>query len=199
MNNNIKDNKDFEKIINIINTNSYCIEFFSNTKKDPNSLSYLIDRKLSQSDNIKLGIAIEKVFKDIIVNFSNLINIRKSNRKGVKEKDHLFMDIKNKIIYYAEIKGNLNLDTEKSKSTYLKVLDIDENLTNQYTKYTIKSFLVGARYVVKNDIPKKILLKYKNIEVLGINDYFENLHLNLNFDNKTYRKMLNLIAEKCFN
>ena len=44
-------------------------------------------------------------------------NIKEKNTKGKKETDHLFMDVNNKIIYYAEIKSNLNLDTEKSNET----------------------------------------------------------------------------------
>jgi hypothetical protein len=50
----------------IIHKNEYIKNCSSNNKKDPSSLSFLIDKKLSQSDCIKLGNGVEKVLSDII-------------------------------------------------------------------------------------------------------------------------------------
>ena len=48
-----------------------------------------------------------------------LKNIKSNTKKGDKETDHLFIDDLNKNIYYAELKSNLNLDTEKRKGREL--------------------------------------------------------------------------------
>ena len=46
----------------------------------------------------------------------------------------------NKIIYYAEIKGNLYLDTEKAFQTCKKIQMITYDLQEEYPEYKIKSF-----------------------------------------------------------
>ena len=118
----------FEDLNLTIYENAYIKNCKSNVKKDFNSLSYLVDKSLSQSDCIKLGIAVEKVFSDMILKYTHLVNIKPKNIKDKKEKDHLFMDVENKTIYYSELKANINLDTEKSKSTYKKCFSIVEEL-----------------------------------------------------------------------
>lgn len=100
-------------------------------------------------------------------------NIKEKNTKGKKETDHLFMDIDNKIIYYAEIKSNLNLDTEKSNETVQKCLNIEKMLINKYSKYKITMFLVGLRHLTSSTIKKEIKNKYNKISenITGINEY----------------------------
>jgi len=82
----------------IIMNNSYVDVCVRNLQIDENSFYSLIKRDLSQSDAIKLGIAIEKIFVDIILTNPQLRNIRKANKKGQKETDHLFL-IKLRILY----------------------------------------------------------------------------------------------------
>ena len=96
-------------------SNEYVQNCQPNGKKDVSSLSYLIDQQMSQTSCIKTGFGVEKVFNDYILSITNLTSIKPKNSKGKKEKDHLYIDEVKKIIYYAEIKANLNLDTEKSK------------------------------------------------------------------------------------
>lgn len=111
------------------------------------------------------------------------------------------MDINKKIIYYAEIKSNLNLDTEKSKQTYKKCLDIKKELQEEYKDYEIKMFLVGVRYYEKIIIPKTILKKYKEINnnLCGINEYFKYLSIKFKiFNEKDYKKILNYLVKKMF-
>lgn len=101
-----KNSFNFDDIKLIINNNNYVKNTHSNKKKDINSLSYLINIKLSQSDCIKLGFGVEKILNDILIKYSTeLKSIKEKNIKGKKEKDHLFMNEKNKIIYYAELKS----------------------------------------------------------------------------------------------
>ena len=170
----------------------------SNKNRDETSLSYLIERQLSQSDCIKLGIAIENYFTGCITKFSPLINIRPSNSKGQKEKDILFIDDERKQIFYTEVKNNLNLDTEKSKTTYEKCLKIREELTLE--GYTINWCLLGARYIHSDNMPTKISKKYSSIKdnLFGVNQFLEMYHIKFSFTNETYKNLLNDIANSCF-
>jgi hypothetical protein len=186
----------------IISKNKYVQNCTSNKKKDKNSLSYLIEKNLSQSDCIKTGIGMENIIKDIILHENkNLINIKEKNSKGDKEFDHLFKDDINKIIYYAELKSNLNLDTEKCKSTSNKCKDNLKILQEKYKDYKIIMFLVGLRYTNKNNIPRTIEKKYLEINnnLVGINEYLENLlNIKLYFDDITYKNFINILVNEMF-
>jgi hypothetical protein len=186
----------------VIDNNIYVTNCKSNKKKDINSLSYLIDIDMSQSDCIKMGVGVENILREYILKkCPNLKNIKKKNKKGKKERDHLFKDKKNKIIYYAELKSNINLDTEKSKSTYNKCLQILEELKEKHKDYTIKMFLLSVRHFSRVNIPNVILSKYKIIEdnLVGMNEYFDALSITDKFkDENEYKKILNYLAKKMF-
>jgi hypothetical protein len=193
-----------EEIKKIICDNDYVKKCVSNSNKDIHSLSYLFDdMDLSQSDNIKVGHGLEKVLCQIISKLPNLKNIKSYSKtvKGEKEKDHLFLDEEKKIVYYSELKSNLNLDTEKSKITIKKCLKIKEDLKKIYPDYIIKMSLVGLRYCNKNDIPSVIRKKYENLSdnLIGINDYFTLLGLNFIFThNDEYKETLQFLIKKMF-
>ena len=165
-----------------------------------NSLSNLIDIKLSQSECIKMGNALEKYLAQIIEKYTNFSNIKEKNKKGKKEKDHLFINEKEKIIVYAEIKSNLDLDTEKAPATVSKCLEIVEELKEKYTDYEIKWCLLGTRYYNKKEIPKNIIKKYKSIQdnLFGVNDYFELYNIKFKFTVRTYKGLINFIAKTAF-
>ena len=106
-----------------------------------------------------------------------------------------------KTIYYAEIKSNLNLDTEKCKSTSNKCLQIYEELRLEYPDYFIKMYLVGTRYYDKTIIPKIIKNKYLSIEedVLGVNEYLTEMGTNFIFETEIlYKEFLNYLANSMF-
>lgn len=190
-----------DDLYELINKNEYIKNCKSNKKKDFNSLSYLIDKNLSQSDCIKLGIGMEKFLVDLILVYSHdLKNIKEKNIKGFKEKDHLFIDEKNKIIYYSELKSNINLDTEKSKTTSNKCLEIVKQLEETYKNYQIKWCLLGLRYLDYNEIPKVIRGKYTNIKenLYGINQYLNILSISISFTKEEYKKLLNKISDAMF-
>ena len=190
-----------EELTNMISGCSYIQECVSNKKKDENSLSYLVDSiPLSQSDCIKLGTGFEKLLADIVTQNTTLVNIKTKNEKGVKEKDHLFMDTENKIIYYAELKANLNLDTEKSKSTYQKCQHIVEELHNAYPDYDLRWCLLGYRYTNKEKMSKVINTKYKEISenVFGINEYLQMVGVAHVFTEEKYKEFINRIAVSMF-
>lgn len=186
----------------IVNNNSYIQLSSSNKTKDIHSLSSLIERDLSQSDCIKLGTGVEKVLVDcILTNNHGLENIKPKNKKGVKERDHLFKDEANKIIYYAELKSNLNLDTEKCKSTSSKCSQILDELKEEFIDYKIELSLVGLRYFNTSDIPKIITNKYLTIKenVVGINEYLIKMQVrNIFQTEEKYKEFLNYVANSMF-
>jgi hypothetical protein len=186
----------------IIKNNCYVKNCKSNKNKDIHSLSSLIDIELSQSDCIKIGVGLENVLKDYIINQCPFLqDIKQPNKKGVKEKDHLFMDEDKKIIYYAEIKSNLNLDTEKSKATIDKCLHNKEELEKKYQSYEIKMFLISARHYKKDIIPNCINNKYTSIKdnLTGLNEYFSELSISKQFnEEQEYKAILNLLAKSMF-
>lgn len=190
-----------DKLIDIFNKNKNKYGNMKDTGKDFNSISYLINKQLSQSQCIKFGIIMEKLLLDIILEYNhNLKNIKQKIKNGNREKDHLLIDDKNMIIYYAEIKSNINLDTEKSKETSNKCIDIYNELKNMYNEYKINMYLVGIRYYTKDIIPKIILNKYNNIKehVIGINEYLYNLNCDIKFDNDSYQIFINKIVDELF-
>jgi len=54
-----------------------------------------------------------------------------------KDVDLIFKDEVNKIIYYRELKGNIELDTEKLPATICKCKEIEKSLQNTYKDYRI--------------------------------------------------------------
>ena len=196
----VKSNSTLLELDLIIKNNNYIKKCKSNKSKDIDSLSYLITRKLSQSDCIKIGNGLEKIFHDIVSYHTKLKDIKPKNKKGKKEKDHLWCDEDNKIIYYAEFKSNINLDTEKSKSTYEKCLNIVIELKKKFPEYDIKWCLVGCRYINNINIPNKLKYKYNTIKnnLFGVNDYLNLLGISLRFTYNGYCNFLNKVANAMF-
>ena len=192
--------EDLSILFNAISLSTYVVFSNSNKKKDKNSLSSLVSKSLSQSECIRLGFAVEKLLCDICSKTEGFINIKPKNSKGEKEADHLFINNKTKEIYYAEIKTNINLDTEKYKSTTDKILFIMDKLKNKYPNYKINGFLVAARYYDKKIIPSLLLNKYKRINnnVIGVDDYLTLFNKPKFNSEKKYIEWLDAIANTMF-
>jgi len=92
------------------------------------SISHLLygEKPSEQSINIKIGRLGEFLSKELIKINDNLVllncGIQKINDNN-KDVDLIFKDEFNKIIYYRELKGNIELDTEKLPATINKYLD----------------------------------------------------------------------------
>ena len=112
----------------------------TNTK--PGSISHLIygEKPSEQSINIKLGKFGEYLSKELINSNHNLelltCGVQKIN-SNKKDVDLIFKDNVNKIIYYRELKGNIELDTEKLPATITKCKEIENSLKTTYLDYTI--------------------------------------------------------------
>jgi hypothetical protein len=196
----MKDNEDVNPHLkSLIENNVYISNCVTNKKRNIHSISYLSDVLLSQSDCIKLGVSIESVLRDIIMSLTkNIQDIKIKNIKGVKEKDHLFIDDIKKIIYYAELKCNINLDTEKSKAVSAKCISIVEELKEQYPSYFIHMKYVSCRHLNTIDIPKKLLNKFSPIKehIVGVNDYLKFLNVEYQFETiKSYKVFVNYVIE----
>jgi hypothetical protein len=103
------------------------------TLTKPGSISYLLYGE-------KLGRLGEFLSKELIKTNDNLVllncGIQKINNKK-KDVDLIFKDEFNKIIYYRELKGNIELDTEKLPATITKCKEIENSLKTTYLDYTI--------------------------------------------------------------
>ena len=101
------------------------------------SLNYLFyGRRISeQSKFIKLGRFGEYFTKELIMLNKNLelmfCGIQKINNKN-KDVDLIFKDNINNIVYYRELKGNIELDTEKLPATINKCNEINLFLKKEY-------------------------------------------------------------------
>jgi hypothetical protein len=120
--------------------NDYCIEKIKQigiiwvekvlkeklTFTKPGSVSYLLYGKKPSEQSIKTNHNLE------LLNCS----IQKINNKK-KDIDLIFKNEVNKIIYYRELKGNIELDTEKLAATITKCKEIENSLKTTYLDYTI--------------------------------------------------------------
>lgn len=106
------------------------------------SISHLLygEQPSEQSMNIKLGRLGEFLSKELIKTNHNLellqCGVQKINNKK-KDIDLIFKDETNKIIYYRELKGNIELDTEKLPATIAKCIEIENALKTTYLDYSI--------------------------------------------------------------
>jgi hypothetical protein len=112
------------------------------THTKPGSISYLLygEKPSEQSINIKMGRLGEFLSKEIIkVNPSLELltcGVQKINEKK-KDVDLIFKNNLTKTIYYRELKGNIELDTEKLPATINKCNKIVSSLKETYPDYTI--------------------------------------------------------------
>ncbi len=170
------------------------------TIPDIASMRYLVEKDLTQSQCIRLGIELENVLKDVILcNHPDWMKVEEK-LVGQKQCDHLFLNQTEKRIIYAEIKSNLNLDTEKSLSTIQKCQLIERNLIQKYPEYNVQMFLVGLRYFKTHMIPPKILYKYKyfTTNVCGVNEYLQMFGMDGFQDEMEYKQFVNEFFECLF-
>ena len=142
------------------------------TETKPGSISYLLfgAKPSEQSLNIKMGRFGEFLSKELIKQNINLelltCGIQQINDKK-KDVDLIFINKYNKIIYYRELKGNINLDTEKLPATIDKCNVIHEHLKVKYPEYNINFGLLHWS-VYKREMLTDGLSNIKTFETKGI-------------------------------
>jgi hypothetical protein len=158
----------------------------------PGSISYLLygEKPSEQSINIKIGLFGEFLSKELINNSNlKLLNcgIQTFNNKK-KDIDLIFKNEENKTIYYRELKGNIELDTEKLPSTINKCKEIEIFLKKQYIEYNINSGILNWS-IYNREILKQNTRHIKTFENNGIKiDHIEDFLkiININWDKEDY-------------
>ena len=118
---------------------------------EPGSLNYLLfgTQLSTQSINVRMGTVGEDIFKKVIsLNKSLELMTCGPQIVGIsgkkKDIDLLWRDEAAKIVYMREIKGNMELDTEKIVATYKKIPLIFETfLAETYPDYSIDLGILG--------------------------------------------------------
>jgi hypothetical protein len=150
------------------------------TKTKAGSISYLFygEKPSEQSINIKLGYFGEFISKDLIKlnNSFELLKcgVQKINNKK-KDVDLIFKNENNKIIYYRELKGNIELDTEKLPATINKCNEIGISLKDTYKGYDINYGILNWS-IYNRKILKSGLSNIKTFEKEGLQiDHMQDL------------------------
>lgn len=177
----------------------------SNTICEAGGLPYLLfgPQLSSASLYIRIGRNFEKWFK-YIAEDCGMILLPDGVIKNViggksKDIDLLFMDDVKKIVYYRELKSNLDLDTEKLPATYEKIKKITKYLRSEYPSYKIDSSLMAWAVYEEKDLPKRYNSKIKkcndnNVSVSFPIDLFEILGANI--DSDTYWGIFRKLGKK---
>ena len=106
------------------------------------SISYLLygAKPSEQSINIKFGRYGEVLAKELIGCNENIellkCGVQQINDKK-KDVDLIWINKTKKIVYYRELKGNIELDTEKLPATVNKCKEIEQSLKTTYPDYVI--------------------------------------------------------------
>lgn len=159
------------------------------TYTKPGSISYLLQggKPSEQSINIKMGRFGEFLSKELINSKHNFellkCGIQKINNKK-KDVDLIFKDEFNKIIYYRELKGNIELDTEKLPATIEKCKEIENSLKSTYMDYTINcgilNWSVYNRNVLTAGISNIKTFEYGGIKIDHMEDFLNIIQVSWN-------------------
>lgn len=173
------------------------------TYTKPGSISHLLygEKPSEQSINIKFGRLGEFLSKELIKANYNLqllhCGVQKINDKK-KDVDLIFKDETKKIIYYRELKGNIELDTEKLPATITKCKEIENSLQSTYLDYTINCGILNWS-VYNRKILTAGLSNIKTFENGGIKiDHMEDfLHIvNVSWNEDDYYSYFREIGNK---
>jgi hypothetical protein len=173
------------------------------TYTKPGSISYLLygEKPSEQSINIKIGRLGEFMSKELIRSNPNLqlldCGVQKIGDKK-KDVDLIFKDESKKIIYYRELKGNIELDTEKLPATISKCKEIENSLKTTYLEYTINCGILNWS-VYNRKILTAGLSNIKTFEKGGIKiDHMEDFLniINLSWDEDDFNLYFREIGNK---
>jgi len=177
------------------------------TYTKPGSISYLLygQKPSEQSINIKLGRLGEFMSKEFIMANPNLklldCGVQKIGDKK-KDVDLIFKDELNKMIYYRELKGNIELDTEKLPATISKCNEIEDSLKNTYQDYTINCGIVNwgvyNRKILTTGLSNIKTFETGGIKIEHVEDFLQIINICWNEDDyySYFREIGNKIRTK---
>src|SRR6056300_1625307 len=157
---------------------------------DFESIKSLIEFPITQSQSIRLGKVAEDILRLEINETSEWEDIKPPNRRGEKERDHLFRHI-TEAIKYAESKANLHLDTEKKNGTVDKILDLARIEGTD-------PILLALRHYSRETLRHSSYADYyesNGVIVMPVDEYMESYGIKCPFGSeREYRRWLNLLA-----
>lgn len=157
----------------------------------PGSLKHWLwgSEKSEQSMVIKFGRVFEKMIQEEVRSSTRFKlgtnGVQKiTGQKRKKDIDLLFIDDSAKIIYYRELKANIDLDTEKLPATIDKIKLIEEHLQTKYPSYSIDFGIlcmsVYSKSLLENRLAKKVeTYENSNVPVDFASDIFTILGINV--------------------
>jgi hypothetical protein len=161
------------------------------TYTKPGSISHLLygEKPSEQSISIKFGHFGEIMAKELIKLNTNLelltCGVQVINDKK-KDIDLIFKDEIKKIIYYRELKGNIELDTEKIPATINKCNEIEKSLKDKYVNYTIDSGILNwsiyNRYILKSGLSNIKTFESKGLKINHMKDFLDIIDIEWNED-----------------
>jgi len=183
---------------------------FENTKKEhPNLFNKKEDEKkynaktlvniknLTQSESIRLGGLLERVFQFIAKNYSTAQVLERDRilsesvftNEGKKSKQiDLLLKTKGKY-YYLESKLNCELDSEKFPHTLSKIDKVAQAIQKEYGCECVGR-LVTPWYKYEKKMPRQ----YKNENIMFANEYFD--LIGVDFTEDEWYNWLNLFSKK---
>jgi hypothetical protein len=177
------------------------------TYTKPGSISHLLFGKKpsEQSILIKLGKLGEFLSKELIKSNHSLellnCGIQKINDKK-KDVDLIFKDENNKIIYYRELKGNIELDTEKIPAIISKCKEIENSLKSTYLDYNINcgilNWSVYNRKILTAGISNINTFENSRLKIDHMGNFLKIINVIWNEDDyyQYFRKIGNIIKKK---
>ena len=176
------------------------------TMTQPGSIKYLMfgSEPSEQSLSIKMGRVGEIMIKIIITGSNNLelltCGVQCIDPKTGKNKDLdlIWIDKSTKTIYYREVKGNIELDTEKLPATIDKIDEIiNTHISPNYPDYTIDIGVFNWSIYNRNPLKKGLThikkCEDKDIKVEHPEDLFK--LLNFNWDEENYYKFFRKVGK----
>ena len=141
------------------------------------SVVYLLYGKVKslQSLNVKFGNEFEDLLNEFYRKCGYNLPHNRNHMIGEHQIDTLI--IEEEFVYYREQKANINLDSEKIKSTVQKVLNVVSDLKNDNEnkdiKYHVHNTTVWEENDALHDKSKYKELRKNGIEVFFMKDYFK--------------------------
>lgn len=160
------------------------------------SINNLVNITITQSQSIRLGTSIEDLLRIYIRSASSWDDIKPANKKGVKERDHLFsrtLENGETEKMYSELKSNLQLDSEKRAKTASKVKEIAE-------EEGCPGYITALRHFSSDTLIKSTktnFYKERDVDVLSVQEYFDVLNIACPFENEeVYKDWVRFIVDR---
>jgi hypothetical protein len=159
------------------------------TYTKPGSIAYaLFGPKISeQSACIKFGRWGEFIAKELIKTKGQFellpCGVQQVNDKK-KDIDLVWLDKENKVIYYRELKANIELDTEKLPATIQKCKEIGQSLASKYPDYSINygvfNWIIYNRKILTSGLTHIKTFESNGVKVDHMEDFLKIIDVSWN-------------------